>query len=54
MDPERWKQVERLLQSALDLPPDERDAFLKRSGGGDDALEQEVRALPEPGAGCPA
>src|SRR5918993_1617398 len=45
MDRERWKDVERLLQSALDLPPDEHDAFLKRSCAGDAALEQDVRAL---------
>jgi serine/threonine protein kinase/tetratricopeptide (TPR) repeat protein len=45
MDAERWKQVEHLLQSALDLPPDEHDAFLKRSCAGDEALERDVRAL---------
>src|SRR5690348_8620189 len=45
MDAERWNQAERLLQSALDLPPDERDEFLKRNCGGDDALERDVRAL---------
>jgi serine/threonine protein kinase/tetratricopeptide (TPR) repeat protein len=45
MDAERWKHVERLLQSALDLSPDEHDAFLKRSCAGDDALERDVRAL---------
>jgi eukaryotic-like serine/threonine-protein kinase len=45
MDAERWKRVERLLQTALDLPPDEHDAFLKRRCAGDDALEQDVRAL---------
>jgi len=45
MDAERWKRIEVLLQSALDLPPDEHDAFLKRSCAGDDALEREVRAL---------
>src|SRR4029453_5865193 len=45
MDAERWKHVERLFQSTLDLPPDEHDAFLKRSCAGDDALEQDVRAL---------
>jgi tetratricopeptide (TPR) repeat protein len=45
MDAERWKHVERLLQLALDLPLDEQDAFLKRSCAGDDALEQDVRAL---------
>src|SRR5262249_6989287 len=45
MDVERWRHVERLLQSALDLPPEEHDAFLKRSCAGDDALEREVRGL---------
>lgn len=45
MDAEHWKRVERLLQSALDLPSNEHDAFLKRSCAGDEALEQEVRAL---------
>src|SRR5262245_58147291 len=45
MDAERWKHVERLFQSVLDLPPDEHDAFLKRSCAGDDALKRDVRAL---------
>src|SRR4029450_8282867 len=45
MDAERWKHVERVLQLALDLPPDEHDAFLKRRCAGDVALEQDVRAL---------
>ncbi len=45
MDVERWKDVERLFQSALDLPRDEHDAFLKRRCAGDVALEQDVRAL---------
>jgi len=45
MDAERWKQVERLLQTALDLPPDDQEGFLKRSCVGDDALEREVRSL---------
>jgi serine/threonine protein kinase len=45
MDRERWTHVERLFQSALDLPPDEHDAFLTRSCAGDDALERDVRAL---------
>src|SRR4029450_8370354 len=45
MNAERWKHVERVFQSALDLPPDEHDAFLKRNCAGDVALEQNVRAL---------
>lgn len=45
MDPERWTQVDKLLQSALERPPDERDAFLRRACAGDEALEGEVRSL---------
>ena len=45
MDPERWKQVEQILQSVLDRPPDERDALLSRACAGDKPLEQEVRSL---------
>ena len=45
MDAKRWKQVERLLQAALDLPPEDHEGFLKRSCAGDAALEREVRSL---------
>ncbi len=45
MDAERRKQVDRLLQSALEHPPEQRDAFLHRACGGDAALEREVRSL---------
>ena len=45
MDSERWKQVDNLLQSALELPPEKRDAFLRRACAGDKALEREVRSL---------
>src|SRR5579864_4779130 len=45
MDPERWKQVDDLLQSALGLPSDRRDAFLRKACGGDAVLEQEVQSL---------
>src|SRR5689334_18316262 len=45
MDAVRWKRVEYLFQSALDLPPDEHDAFLERSCAGDHELERDVRAL---------
>src|SRR5947208_843045 len=45
MDAERWNRVERLLQSILDLPPAEHDAFLKNACAGDEALEREVRSL---------
>src|SRR5271165_6357430 len=45
MDSERWKQVDGLLQSLLERPPEERDAFLRRACAGDEALEHEVRSL---------
>jgi predicted ATPase/serine/threonine protein kinase len=45
MDAERWKQVDNLLQSALLVPSDRRDEFLRQACAGDAALEQEVRSL---------
>src|SRR5271167_2177968 len=45
MDSERWKQVDSLLQSALERPPEEREAFLRHACTGDQALEREVRSL---------
>ena len=45
MDSERWKQVNDVLQSALDLAPEERDAFLRSACAGDETLAREVRSL---------
>src|SRR5580658_3619628 len=45
MDPDRWKQVDDLLQSVMERPPGERDAFLRQACEGDDELEREVRSL---------
>ena len=46
MDNERWNHVDKLLQSALDIPAAERDVFLsQRACGGDEQLEDEVRSL---------
>jgi eukaryotic-like serine/threonine-protein kinase len=45
MDPERWKQVDAVLQSVLDRTPEERDAFLRSECAGDEDLEREVRSL---------
>jgi serine/threonine protein kinase len=45
MDSERWKQVDNLAQSALELPAVERDGFLRQACAGDEALEREVRSL---------
>jgi predicted ATPase len=45
MDAERWKQVDELLHSALAVPLDRRDEFLRQVCAGDAELEQEVRSL---------
>ncbi len=45
MDNDRWTHVDRLLQSALDTPAVERDAYLRHACGGDERLEDEVRSL---------
>jgi len=45
MNPERWKQVDDLLQATLARPPGDREAFLQKACGDDEALEQEVRSL---------
>ena len=47
MDAARWKQIEDLYQSALDLPPDQRGAFLEQSCTGDRDLLQQVQAMLE-------
>ena len=45
MDNDRWNHVDELLQSALDMPAVERDAYLRHACGGDQRLEDEVRSL---------
>ena len=45
MDNDRWNHVDQLLQSALDTPAVERDAYLRNACGGDQRLEEEVRSL---------
>ncbi len=45
MDTDRWTHVDRLLQSALDVPAGERDAYLRHACGGDPRLEDDVRSL---------
>src|SRR5580700_8697367 len=45
MNPEQWKQIDNLLQAALERPPEERDAFLREACAGDHTLESNVRSL---------
>lgn len=45
MDAERWRQVDTILKSALEVPTGERGAFVERACGGDEALRREVLSL---------
>jgi len=45
MHSERWIQIDSLLQSVLEHPPNEREAFLRQACAGDQPLEREVRSL---------
>jgi|SRR5271166_2251558 len=45
MDSDRWKQIDNILQAALDQPPGKRADFLQLACKGDEALEIEVRSL---------
>src|SRR5262245_48735664 len=45
MTPERWQQVEDLLQAALDRPPSERASFLSEACSGDEELAGETSSL---------
>jgi len=45
MEPERWNQIKRLCQSALDIEADKREAFLREACAGDESLRNEVEAL---------
>src|SRR5437762_2990123 len=44
MTPERWQQVEEVLQAALDRAPAERAVFLEQVCAGDAELQREARA----------
>src|ERR1700704_5633547 len=45
MDLDHWKRLDSLLQSVLERPPEERDAFLRHACAGDEPLERRVRVL---------
>src|SRR5688572_5475923 len=46
---EHWQRIEQLLDAALDLPAEQRDAFLREACSADDELRAEVAGLLE---GC--
>lgn len=45
MTPERWQEVEEVLQGALDRPPQERASFLDAVCAGDELLMEEATSL---------
>ena len=45
LTPERWKQIDRLFEAALDRPIDQRHAFLAEACGPDTTLREEVWRL---------
>src|SRR5437016_6255423 len=45
MTPERWQQVEEVLQAALDRSPHERMSFLNEACSDDEELRQETSSL---------
>ena len=45
MTPERWRQIEKLLQEALERDPGERAGFLERACAGEPSLREEVELL---------
>ena len=45
MDPERWQEVDKLLELALEREPSKRAAFLDEACNGDAALRREVESL---------
>ncbi len=47
MDAERWARIARLLEQAMDCPPEMRADFLAANCAGDDELRREVESLLE-------
>jgi len=45
MNPERWQQIDQILEATLELPADERSAFLAVACAGDESLRGEVESL---------
>jgi eukaryotic-like serine/threonine-protein kinase len=45
MTPERWQKVRPILESALELDPESRSAFVDSACAGDDGLRREVLSL---------
>lgn len=42
---EQWQKVKKILEAALEYPPDERERFLDKICGDDESLRREVENL---------
>ena len=47
VNPERWKQIDEILQQALSQLPANRETFLNQTCAGDTELRREVESLLE-------
>jgi len=47
LEPERWAQVSRIFNSAIELDSEARDAYVERECGADESLADEVKRLIE-------
>ncbi len=45
MEPKRWRQLEEIFQSALELPEEQRESYIAAASGADEALHNELRDL---------
>jgi eukaryotic-like serine/threonine-protein kinase len=45
MRPERWQQIEEIFNSALELEPGQRDAYILKACGGDAGLRSQIEQL---------
>jgi eukaryotic-like serine/threonine-protein kinase len=45
VEPDRWRQVDDLLQTVLHLEPEKRRAFIEQACQGDEDLEREIHSL---------
>ncbi len=45
MNPDRWQQVKRILDSALEMPPNVRSSYIEKASGGEQSLCSEVKSF---------
>jgi len=45
MEAERWQEIKRIYELALEMAPESRDAFLKEACAGDESLREEVESF---------